>query len=111
MGFVNVAMWFFLFVKIAIELPDVASKIPQAELDARVLQNQTYLTYDIMAEIIDPGELNQRINDVFIVAREIYDFHMLIRAFFFGYFLLMILKFFKSFQADVERLSRYFPDI
>lgn len=86
MGFINVALWLYLFLKISIELPQVISLVPQAELDARVLQNQTYLTFDTLAEIIDPFLLNTRINDVFIVAREIYDFHMLLRAFFFGYF-------------------------
>lgn len=100
MGFINVALWLYLFLKISIELPQVISLVPQAELDARVLQNQTYLTFDTLAEIIDPFLLNTRINDVFIVAREIYDFHMILRAFFFGYFFILMLKFFKSFQAN-----------
>lgn len=38
--------------------------------------------------------------EVFILAREIYDFHTLLRAFFFGYFFILMLKFFKTFQAQ-----------
>lgn len=60
----QVAMWFYFFFKITVELPEVMRFLPQAELDARVLQNQTYLTVDTMSEIIDPVMLNSRINEV-----------------------------------------------
>jgi len=99
-GFINVAIWFYFFYKVSVELPAVVEAIPQAELDARVLQNSTYLTVDILAEIIDPILLNTRINEVFILAREIYDFHAVLRGFFFGYFFILIMKFFKTFQAN-----------
>ena len=103
-GFVNVAIWFYFFYKVSVELPAVVELVPQSELDARVLQNSTYLTVDILAEIIDPILLNTRINEVFILAREIYDFHAVLRGFFFGYFFILIMKFFKTFQAI--RLTR-----
>ena len=83
-GFINVAIWFYFFYKVSVELPAVIGEIPQADLDARVLQNQTFLTVDTMSEIIDPIVLNTRINEVFILAREIYDFHAILRGFFFG---------------------------
>lgn len=96
------AIWFYFFYKVSVELPAVVEAIPQAELDARVLQNSTYLTVDILAEIIDPILLNTRINEVFILAREIYDFHAVLRGFFFGYFFILIMKFFKTFQAEFD---------
>lgn len=77
-------------------------------LDARVLQNQTFLTVDTMSEIIDPMLLNFRINEVFILAREIYDFHAILRGFFFGYFFILMMKFFKTFQAGVVFCFRFF---
>lgn len=55
---------------------------------------------DTLSEIIQPTVLNTQINSVFVVAREIYDLHMLLRSFFFGYFFILIFKFFKSFQAN-----------
>lgn len=99
-GFMNVVIWLYFFYKISVELPAVIGEIPQAELDARVLQNQTFLTVDTMSEIIDPMLLNFRINEVFILAREIYDFHAILRGFFFGYFFILMMKFFKTFQAN-----------
>ena len=96
------AIWFYFFYKVSVELPAVVELVPQSELDARVLQNSTYLTVDILAEIIDPILLNTRINEVFILAREIYDFHAVLRGFFFGYFFILIMKFFKTFQAESD---------
>ncbi|CAJ1460240.1 unnamed protein product [Effrenium voratum] len=41
-----------------------------------------------------------RINEMFMLGREVYDWHLLLRCCFFGYFFILILKFFKSFQAN-----------
>ncbi|CAJ1371336.1 unnamed protein product [Effrenium voratum] len=99
-GFFNIGMWLYIFVMVSVDLPQAIAQIPQAELDARVLQNQTYLTLDDLAEVIEPAVLNQRINEMFMLGREVYDWHLLLRCCFFGYFFILILKFFKSFQAN-----------
>ncbi|CAE7483612.1 PKD2 [Symbiodinium pilosum] len=99
-GLFNVGMWFYVLVQMSVRLPNAIERIPQAALDERVFRNTTYLSLDDLAEVVDPTELNVNINRMFIVAREVYDWHLLLRACFFGYFFILIMKFFKSFQAN-----------
>ncbi|CAE7198729.1 pkd2 [Symbiodinium natans] len=99
-GLFNVGMWFYVLVQMSVRLPAAIAEIPQAALDARVLRNMTYLGLEELAEVVDPRDLNVNINRMFVVAREVYDWHLLLRACFFGYFFILILKFFKSFQAN-----------
>ncbi|CAE7523171.1 pkd2 [Symbiodinium microadriaticum] len=100
LGLFNVGMWFYVLVQMSVRLPAAIARIPQDALDERVLRNTTYLGIEELSEVVDPSDLNFNINQMFVIAREVYDWHLLLRACLFGYFFILILKVFKSFQAN-----------
>eukprot|EP00931_Biecheleriopsis_adriatica_P062561 TRINITY_DN3772_c0_g1_i1.p1 TRINITY_DN3772_c0_g1~~TRINITY_DN3772_c0_g1_i1.p1 ORF type:complete len:971 (-),score=160.93 TRINITY_DN3772_c0_g1_i1:190-3102(-) len=103
-GLTNVVLWIYFFTQVNFNLQDAIDRIPKEALDARVLSNYTYLSEHEVAEIIPMDELTGHINNMYEIATEIYDYHMIMRCCFVSYFFVLVLKLFYVYRANA-RLS------
>eukprot|EP00438_Fugacium_kawagutii_P007822 Skav212601 [mRNA] locus=scaffold2176:36422:82683:- [translate_table: standard] len=90
-------------LKVTGELPEVLSGIPSDALDKAVFTNRSYLTAEAGCSVWT-FDFETQMGDIFRVAEEVAEAHIVARRFIFAYLFMLMIKFFKAFGVSTIRL-------
>jgi len=103
-GITTVSFWMVFVLKVSGELPQTLAGLPSDALDFAVLNNRSYLTVEEFEGIVDRFDFERQMSEVFQVAEEVAESHIVARRFIFAYLFFLMIKFFKAFGSN-DRLD------
>eukprot|EP00438_Fugacium_kawagutii_P028802 Skav222858 [mRNA] locus=scaffold2201:9184:12922:- [translate_table: standard] len=93
-------LWVTVYSQITVELPAEIAKLPKKSFDEAIRQKGGYLNIFELQQIMSIPEIAAVLNDIMTVGNGIRDNHEMMRNFFALNFMVMILRFFKSFTTN-----------
>jgi len=117
MGVVVMTMWGQVCTLVSNDLQQISSELPMAQLDELVLQNGTFLTPQHVESVVSHEVLHDMIARLHDQSSHIASQHETLRMTIFLYSFVLMMKFFKAFQANprleivTETLRRATEDI
>jgi len=103
-GFMISGVWYNICVLVYNKLPEVLEGLPTDALDFVVFSNETYMTPEEVDKAIDRAAYESQMAAIFDMAEEVKWWHRFLRYMSVCYLFCLMLKFFKSFQAN-QRLN------
>eukprot|EP00439_Symbiodinium_sp_Y106_P024442 s2546_g2.t7 len=106
-GGVCFGMWVTVFFKITIDLPAALDTLPKGQFDRQVQlkgaleeKKLAYLTFQELEAIMSLDEIEEKLNVIMTIGNSIRDDSELMRNMFALNFMVVVFRFFKSFQAN-----------
>jgi len=103
-GFMISGVWYNICLLVYNKLPEVLEGLPTDALDFVVFSNETYMTAEEVDKTIDRAAYEAQMANIFDMAEEVKWWHRFLRYMSVCYLFVLMLKFFKSFQAN-QRLN------
>mmetsp|Transcript_146752 Transcript_146752/g.365968 ORF Transcript_146752/g.365968 Transcript_146752/m.365968 type:complete len:1169 (-) Transcript_146752:49-3555(-) len=99
-GAVIMGYWAMVCRGVSFQLQPMMQDIPSNELDAMVMANRTYLNPGQVESVISQQEFEQMVGELHAVSNDIANLHLTLRDLVFWYAFILMMKFFKAFQAN-----------
>lgn len=101
LGAVFLAVWWGMTVSLIQHMVNASiQQLPSKQLDELVFRNRSYLPSSVLEAFMPRDQLGDAFNVVYLEAEDIVWFHGLFRLWCFLYMFILLLKFFKAFQAN-----------